>query len=190
MGRAMSARTVAPIVAEAYTRVTAESIDVGHGPPSQSPSRDRPWRDEHQWAVVERDADDWHVLDRGQVATPMPKGPGGRRAATLRPSGPRRSSAARGSTSVGVGVPGLYDPVAGTTRFLVNFPGTGPGCPWQARSRAALGLPTALINDARAFGLAELRLGAARGADLDHRADTRNRHRWRHRDRRPRPPRT
>ena len=30
---------------------------------------------------------------------------------------------------------------------------------------AALGLPTTLINDARAFGLAELRLGAARGAD-------------------------
>jgi glucokinase len=29
---------------------------------------------------------------------------------------------------------------------------------------AALGLPAALINDARAFGLAELRLGAARGA--------------------------
>jgi glucokinase len=30
--------------------------------------------------------------------------------------------------------------------------------------RSALGLPVALINDARAFGLAELRLGAGRGA--------------------------
>ena len=29
---------------------------------------------------------------------------------------------------------------------------------------AALGIPVALINDARAFGLAELRLGAGRGA--------------------------
>ena len=69
-------------------------------------------------------------------------------------------------SSVGVGVPGLYDPAAGTTRFLVNMPGDWAG----RRGRAALGrtalrLPTFLTNDARAFGLAELRLGAGRGAD-------------------------
>ena len=67
--------------------------------------------------------------------------------------------------SLGVGVPGLYDPAAGTTRFLVNMPGD-----WKDRAVAGpvaetLGIPCALINDARAFGLAELRLGAARGAD-------------------------
>jgi glucokinase len=59
----------------------------------------------------------------------------------------------------------LYDPGRGTTRFLVNMPGDWKDRPLAAPISSALGLPCALINDARAFGLAELRLGAARGAD-------------------------
>jgi len=66
--------------------------------------------------------------------------------------------------TVGIGVPGLYDPVAGTVRFLVNFPGPWAGRPIAREVGAALGLPVALLNDARAFGLAEHRLGAGRGA--------------------------
>ena len=69
-----------------------------------------------------------------------------------------------GVSTVGIGVPGLYDPAAGTARFLVNFPGGWHGKPVAAPVSEALGLPVALINDARAFGLAELRLGAGRGA--------------------------
>jgi glucokinase len=69
-----------------------------------------------------------------------------------------------GVSSVGIGVPGLYDPAAGTTRFLVNLPGAWAGRPVAGPVGAALGLPVCLINDARAFGLAELRLGAGRGA--------------------------
>ncbi len=117
-----------------------------------------------KWVVVERDAGEWRVLDRGQVATPMPKGPDVvvPRLAAVGAEAIERSP---GVTSVGVGIPGLYDPVAGTTRFLVNFPGGWPGVPVAGPVGAALGLPTTLINDARAFGLAELRLGAARGAD-------------------------
>jgi glucokinase len=68
-------------------------------------------------------------------------------------------------TTVGVGIPGLYDPDAGTTEFLVNFPCGSRGVPIVWPLEAALGVPVALINDARAFGLAELRLGAARGMD-------------------------
>jgi glucokinase len=68
------------------------------------------------------------------------------------------------TASIGVGVPGVYDPAAGETRFLVNLPGDWNGVPVAAPMRARLGLPVALINDARAFGLAELRLGAGRGA--------------------------
>ena len=64
---------------------------------------------------------------------------------------------------MGIGIPGLYDPVAGTTRFLVNIPGAWAGKPVAGPVGAALGLPAALINDARAFGVAELRLGAGRG---------------------------
>jgi glucokinase len=66
--------------------------------------------------------------------------------------------------SVGIGVPGLYDPRTGTTRFLINVPGPWAGHPVAAPVAAAAGVPAFLINDARAFGLAELRLGAGRGA--------------------------
>jgi glucokinase len=66
--------------------------------------------------------------------------------------------------SVGIGVPGLYDPVEGTIRSLTNVPGAWQDKPVARPVREALGLPVALVNDARAFGLAELRLGAGRGA--------------------------
>jgi glucokinase len=46
----------------------------------------------------------------------------------------------------------------------VNVPGPWDGYPVAGPVGQALGVPVALINDARAFGLAELRLGAARGA--------------------------
>jgi glucokinase len=66
--------------------------------------------------------------------------------------------------SVGIGVPGLYDPATGRTRFLVNIPGPWDGHPVAGPVAAAVGVPAFLVNDARAFGLAELRLGAGRGA--------------------------
>jgi glucokinase len=69
-----------------------------------------------------------------------------------------------GTSSIGVGVPGLYDPATGATRFLVNVPGAWAGRPVAAPIAEHCGVPVALVNDARAFGLAELRLGAARGA--------------------------
>ncbi len=68
-----------------------------------------------------------------------------------------------GVVSVGIGVPGLYDPESGTTEFLVNMPGRWRDIPVVGPVMAVLGLPTAIVNDARAFGLAELRLGAGRG---------------------------
>jgi glucokinase len=116
-----------------------------------------------KWATLERRDEAWAVLDRAQVPTLAAEGPDavigraidiGRTARAQRP----------GIASIGIGVPGLYDPVSGTTRFLVNMPGHWPGIPVRDPIERALGLPVALINDARAFGLAELRLGAGRGA--------------------------
>ena len=116
-----------------------------------------------KWVVVEHDAGAWRVIDRGQVATLSAEGPDAV-VSRLGAVGTEAMGRSPGVGSVGVGIPGLYDPVAGTTRFLVNFPGHWPGVPVAGPVGAALGLPAPLINDARAFGLAELRAGAARGA--------------------------
>jgi glucokinase len=116
-----------------------------------------------KWVVVEHDAGTWRVIDRGQVATLSAGGPDAV-VSRLGAVGMEAMGRSPGVGSVGVGIPGLYDPVAGTTRFLVNFPGHWPGVPVAGPVAAALGLPAPLINDARAFGLAELRAGAARGA--------------------------
>lgn len=116
-----------------------------------------------KWTVVEHDAGTWRVVDRDRVATPSPAAPDAV-VPRLAEVGAEAIARAPGVGSVGIGVPGLYDPAAGTTRFLVNLPGPWAGRPVAGPVGEALGLPAFLINDARAFGLAELRLGAGRGA--------------------------
>jgi glucokinase len=117
-----------------------------------------------KWAVVERDAGEWRMVDHGQRPTLATDGPD---AVIARLIDLARGAIERSSDieSIGVGVPGLYDPPSGETRFLVNMPGAWGGRPVAPPVESALGLPTCLINDARAFGLAELRLGAGRGAE-------------------------
>jgi glucokinase len=116
-----------------------------------------------KWVVLEQSDDDWTVLDRGQVMTAAADGPDaviGRFVDIGRAARERWPELC----TIGIGVPGLYDPLTGDARFLVNFPGGWRGVPIGPPVCDALGVPTALINDARAFGLAELRLGAGRGA--------------------------
>ena len=116
-----------------------------------------------KWAVVERrGAADWAVLDRDQAPTEATRGPEAvvGRLATLAEAAIGERPSIR---SVGVGVPGLYDAATGAARFLPNLPGAWHGSPVAAPIAARIGRPVALINDARAFGLAELRLGAGRG---------------------------
>jgi glucokinase len=116
-----------------------------------------------KWVVVERDGDAWHPIDRGQVRTRAAAGPTGV-VDQLAEVGGEAIAARPELASIGIGVPGLYDPASGSTRFLVNLAGDWDGVPVAAPVSAALGRPVFLINDARAFGLAELRLGAGRGA--------------------------
>jgi glucokinase len=119
-----------------------------------------------KWAVVEHLGDTWTILARDQERTRIVADPEAVPGAVVGQLGEvgRSAAAAWGPVeSVGIGVPGLYDPAAGTTRFLVNVPG-----PWAGQAVAgpvtdAVGVPASLVNDARAFGLAELRLGAGRG---------------------------
>jgi glucokinase len=115
-----------------------------------------------KWTVVEHGATTWRVLDRGQVRTRS----GGPDAIVPQLVEVGRTAVERWPdvSTAGVGIPGLYDPRTGATRFLVNIPGPWDGYPVAGPIADALGVPVALINDARAFGLAELRLGAGRGA--------------------------
>ena len=69
-----------------------------------------------------------------------------------------------GVADVGVGVPGVIDPIAGVIRFVPNIPGHWGGLPVIEKIAGAVSLRATLINDARAFALAEHRLGAGRGA--------------------------
>ncbi len=67
--------------------------------------------------------------------------------------------------SVGVGVPGVFDPGAGTVLLFPNLPGPWPGHPLSEPLSEAFGVPVTLINDARAFTLAEGTIGAGMGCD-------------------------
>jgi glucokinase len=116
-----------------------------------------------KWAVVERDGDDWGKLDADQLPTP-PGGDADTIVSLLAEVGSDAIARWPRVSSVGIGVPGLYDPRTGTTRFLVNVRGAWAGKPVGPTVEEMLDVPTYLINDARAFGLAELRLGAGRGA--------------------------
>jgi glucokinase len=62
----------------------------------------------------------------------------------------------------GVGMPGPLDLERGRTIFLGNLPGW-VDVPVVEPLERLLGLPVGLINDARAFTLAELEVGAGRG---------------------------
>jgi glucokinase len=115
-----------------------------------------------KWAVLQRGHATWSAVGTGSMATDADAGED---AVVARLGTTARTAmTAHGSVAtIGVGVPGLYDPDTGRTEFLVNFPGGWHGVPIVQPLHASLGLPIALINDARAFGLAELRLGAGVG---------------------------
>lgn len=116
-----------------------------------------------KWVVLEDDGGTWRIGDRGQVTTEAAAGPEAV-VARLATVGAEAIASHAEVSSVGIGVPGLYDPAAGTTRFLPNLPGEWAGVPVAGSVGHALRLPTHLVNDARAFGIGELRLGAGRGA--------------------------
>ena len=66
--------------------------------------------------------------------------------------------------AVGVTVPGMFNERTGRVAKLPNLPGDWVGMPLRGKVAAGIGLPTAMINDAKAFTLAESTVGAAKGA--------------------------
>lgn len=70
----------------------------------------------------------------------------------------------RAASSAGLGLPGHFDAQTGTGVLLPNLKGDWSGRPIAAPVGEGLGMPVRLVNDSRALTLAELRLGAGRGA--------------------------
>jgi len=64
--------------------------------------------------------------------------------------------------AAGLGVPGLFETDTGRIVLFPNLPGPWPGHSLRDPVGEALGVPTTLINDARAFVLAEGTVGAGR----------------------------
>ena len=116
-----------------------------------------------KWALVEHAGDEWRTVRQDQVRTDISTGEVSvvRQLAELAVA--LRDSEDGRVASLGVAVPGLYIPETGVVTFLTNVPGDWSATPVGDPLAAATGLPTVLINDARAFGLAELRFGAGRG---------------------------
>lgn len=65
--------------------------------------------------------------------------------------------------ALGVAVPAVVDPVIGVVSIVPNLPGDWSGFPLGAALEARVRQHVVLVNDARSFALAELRLGAGRG---------------------------
>jgi glucokinase len=114
-----------------------------------------------KWVVLESGPDGWACLDRGQDPTNAADGADaviGR----MGDAAERAREAWPGVRTIGIGVPGLFDSVSGVTSFLPNLGPDWVDRPLGPPLSERLHLPISLINDARAFGLAELRLGAGR----------------------------
>ena len=95
-----------------------------------------------KWAVVEHAGGTWSTLAQGQVPTRLVADPDAVPAAVMAQLARwRRPSIADWGpvASVGVGVPGLYDPATGRIRFLPNVPGPWAGHPVGGRRRGRRG---------------------------------------------------
>ena len=96
----------------------------------------------------------------------IPTGPGGDPAEVvgrLAAAGRRLAGEHGPVAAAGAGVPGLFDDGTGRIVLFPNLPPAWAGAAFREPLADGLGLPVALINDARAFTLAESRMGAAAG---------------------------
>lgn len=112
-------------------------------------------------AVIEKSGTTWKVIKEDDVPTEADKGPAHvvARLAELAAKSRKEFSDLSG---VGVAVPGLFND-DGTIELFPNLIGNWRGFQALEPIRSSTNLPTAIINDARAFTLAEAIMGAALG---------------------------
>jgi len=113
-------------------------------------------------AVIEKIDNKWQVIKKDDQATEAEGGPAHvvSRLANLAKDNLAEFPDLAG---VGVAVPGVFNAKDGTIVLFPNLPGPWKGFQALAPVADAVNLPTALINDARAFSLAEAIMGAAHG---------------------------
>ena len=105
--------------------------------------------------------DEFEVISTDSVDTEAAEGPEGVTENLVRVGSAALSTS--GASTLGLGVPGHFDPESGQILLFPNLPGEWRGFPLRDRIEEALGMDTFMINDARAFTLAEGTLGAGRG---------------------------
>lgn len=108
-----------------------------------------------KWSLVD---DAGRTYRAGEVATPKA---GGADVVDLVVDIAEREGTA--ADTVGVAVPGLVNSRSHELLLLPNIPGSWEGFPLGAQLSGKLGKRVAVLNDARAFGYAELLAGAGRG---------------------------
>ncbi len=111
-------------------------------------------------ALVERRGEDVRVVATEACPTAASEGPD----AVLERVVALASRLTSGFVTAGLALPGHFDAASGTGTLLPNLLGDWVGRPIGGPVGSALGMPVALVNDVRALTLAELRLGAGRGA--------------------------
>lgn len=115
-------------------------------------------------AAIVRRGDDgtFEIVDRASRPTGADRGPAAV-AETMVDLGRWTIDATGPVAGVGIGVPGLFDFASGEIVFFTNLPGRWEGFPLRHRIADGLRVPATLINDARAFTLAEATVGAGAG---------------------------
>jgi len=113
--------------------------------------------------IVVLDDDSWSISDRVSIPTDRSDAAAAvKRAAEVAAEWVEHYPEIEG---VGVTIPGHFDAETGRATVVPNIPGNWFDLPVRDRISDYAKRPADLINDARAFGLAESRLGAARDAE-------------------------
>ncbi|MDR6557679.1 glucokinase [Arthrobacter pascens] len=107
-----------------------------------------------KWSMVE----DTNVVAAGDVPTPRQ---GGEALISLLKD--LTASLDPTTRAVGLALPGLVNTQTKSTIFIPNIPGNWMNYPIAAELERSCGVPVFILNDARAFGHAELIVGAGRG---------------------------
>lgn len=105
------------------------------------------------------------VIHSSQTATHAEAGPDSV-AENLIDAGRKAQDSIDDITSVGLGVPGLFNEETGQIELFPNLPGPWKGYPLRDAVTNGLGVHVSMINDARAFTLAEGTMGAGRDAKV------------------------